>query len=142
MSSVLMDTNALIWFMNGDPLDAAALVAIVEAKNSHDIFVSPISAWEAALAVRKRRGQPDLGGLDAAQWFRAVLRVAGTKLAPPGNRIAIEAANVPSIYGHGDPGDCFIIATARVKKLPVVTRDRRMQRLAARRPDYLQTIGC
>lgn len=59
-----MDTNALVWFMDGDQLDAAALVAIVDAQNSHGIFVSPISAWEAALAVRKPRGQPDLGGLE------------------------------------------------------------------------------
>lgn len=137
-----MDTNALIWFLNGDQLDAGALVAIADAQNSHGIFVSPISAWEAALAVRKLRGQPDLGGRDAAQWFGAVLKVPGTKLVRPSSKIAIEAANVPSIYGHGDPGDCFIIATARVKRLPVVTRDRRMHRLAARRPDYLQTIYC
>ena len=137
-----MDTNALIWFLNGDQLAAAALVAIVEAQNSHGIFVSPISAWEAALAVRKLHGQPDLGGRDAAEWFRAVLKVPGTKLVRPSSKIAIEAAKVPSIYGHGDPGDCFIIATARVKKLPIVTRDRRMHRLAARRPDYLKTIRC
>jgi PIN domain nuclease of toxin-antitoxin system len=131
-----------MWFMNGDPLDAAALVAIVDAQNSDGIFVSPISAWEAALAVRKRRDRPDLGGRDAAQWFRAVLKVPGTKLVLPRSRIAIEASKVPSIYGHGDPGDCFVIATARVKKLPIVTRDQRMHRLAARQPDYLQTIHC
>jgi PIN domain nuclease of toxin-antitoxin system len=142
MSSVLLDTNALIWFLNGDQIDAAALVAIADAQSSHGIFVSPISAWEAALAVQKLHRQPDLGGRDAAEWFRAVLKVPGTKLVRPGSKIAIEAAKVPSICGHGDPGDCFIIATARVKKLPVVTRDGRMQRLAARRPDYLQTISC
>lgn len=137
-----MDTNALIWFLNGDQLDAAALVAIVEAQSSHGIFVSPISAWEAALAVRKPRGRPDLGGRDAAQWFQAALKVPGVKLVRPSSRIAIEAAKVPSIYGHGDPGDCFIIATARIKKLPVVTRDRRMHGLATRRPEYLRTIPC
>jgi PIN domain nuclease of toxin-antitoxin system len=142
MSSVLLDTNALIWFLNGDYLDPAALLAIAEAQTSHGIFLSPISAWEAALAVQKFRRQPDLGGRDASQWFRAALKVPGTRLVRSSSKIAIEAAKVPSIYGHGDPGDCFIIATARVKKLRLVTRDARMHRLAARLPEYLQTIRC
>lgn len=137
-----MDTNALIWFLNGDDLEAGALVAIVEAQNSHGIFVSPISAWEAALAFQKRQGRPNLGGRDAARWFREVLKIPGARLVPPSSRIAIEAAKVPSVYGSGDPGDCFIIATARVKKLPVVTRDRRMLSLADREPEYLRTIRC
>jgi PIN domain nuclease of toxin-antitoxin system len=142
MSAVLMDTNALIWFMNGDYLEAEALVAIAEAQNSRCIFVSPISAWEAALAFRKSRGQPNLRGYDAAQWFREVLKIPGARLVPPSSRIAIEAAKVPSVYGRGDPGDCFIIATARVKKLPIVTRDQRMLSLADREPEYLRTIRC
>ena len=137
-----MDTNALIWILNGDYLEPAALVAVAEAQNSKGILVSPISAWEAALAVRKFRRRPDLGGRDAAEWFRAVLKIPGVRLVRPSIRIAIEAAKVPSIYGHGDPGDCFLIATARVKKLPIVTRDRRMQQLSVRNPEYLQTVPC
>jgi PIN domain nuclease of toxin-antitoxin system len=142
MNAVLMDTNALVWLMNGDRLEPAAASAIAAAQTVEALLISPISAWETALALRKRQGRPDLGGRDAAQWFRAVLKLPGAKLAVPNQRVSIEAASVPAILGQGDPGDCFLIATARVKKAPIVTRDARMHSLAVERPDYLRTIAC
>lgn len=92
--------------------------------------------------MSKRRLQTNLGGRDPAQSFGAVLQLPGAKLVRTSQRIAIEAANVPELFGSGDPGDCFLIATAQVKKLPIVTRDRGMHRLAKARPDYLQTVRC
>lgn len=56
--------------------------------------------------------------------------------------VAFEAAEVPLIYGRKDPGDCFLIATARVRGLPIVTRDGAMHDLARERPDYLSVIAC
>ena len=144
MSGILLDTNALVWFLAGDAMVDDALVAIADAQRVGRLHVSPISAWEAAVALRKpdpgRR--PDLGGREAAAWFRQALRLTGARLASVGRRIALEAARVPEVYGRGDPGDCFLIATARVKKVPVVTRDEAMLRLAADRPDYLTAIRC
>jgi PIN domain nuclease of toxin-antitoxin system len=81
MSGLLLDTNAAIWFMARDEMEPAALGAIAEAQSAGLIFVSPISAWEAALALRKPHGKPNLGGRDTAQWFREVLRVPGLKIA-------------------------------------------------------------
>jgi len=104
--------------------------------------VSPISAWETGVALKKPRSPPDLQGQDVARWFRNALRIPGFKLAIPTQRVAIEAARVPGVFGRGDPGDCFLIATARVRKMPIVTRDSRMCDLANARPDYLQVIVC
>src|SRR5437660_12817488 len=123
MTALLLDTNTIIWFMARAPMESAALEAIAAAQDTGRVFVSPISAWEAAIALRKVHSRPDLGGRDAAQWFRAVLRVPGFKLANPTRRVALEAARVPAAFGRGDPGDCFLIATARMKKVPVVTRE-------------------
>jgi PIN domain nuclease of toxin-antitoxin system len=92
MSAVLLDTNAVIWFMARNRLEPAALEAIAAAQSAGNVFISPISIWEAALALRKRHDQPDLGGRDAAQWFRAVLKVPGFKLANLTRRVALEAA--------------------------------------------------
>jgi PIN domain nuclease of toxin-antitoxin system len=142
MSAVLLDTNALIWFMANGRMKPAALEAIAAAQTAGGVFISPISAWEAGLALMKRHGRPDLGGLDIALWFRNALKLPGARLVVPSQRIAIEAAKMPGVLGRGDPGDCFLIATARIKKVPIVTRDRHMQRLAARRPEYLDVIAC
>jgi PIN domain nuclease of toxin-antitoxin system len=144
MPGLLLDTNALIWFVAGEPMTDEALVAIAMAQDGGGLFVSPVSAWEAALAVRKSNAnkRPNLGGREAAPWFAYARRLTGAKLAPVTHRIALEAARVPAVYGRGDPGDCFIIATARVRRLRVVTRDGPMSELAANEPAYLSLVQC
>lgn len=42
--------------------------------------------------------------------------------------------------GHKDPGDCYLIATASVKKVPIITRDALIQSFAS--PNYLDVIVC
>ena len=144
MAQLLLDTNALIWFETGRAMREEALLAIVGAQTAGTLFVSPITAWEAALAVRKKdpAKRPDLGGVDAASWFREARKRARARLILIGSRIALEVARVPAVFGHADPGDCFIIATAHVAKLAVVTRDRAVEALAAAQPDYLDVVPC
>ena len=144
MAGLLLDTNALIWLLSGEPMAEAALFAIAEAQGEKQLFVSPISAWEAALAQQKPNPErrPNLNGADAAEWFRRGRRNIGARLATISQAIALEAARVPAIYGNGDPGDCFLIATARVRQLALVTRDRLIGELADREPGYLAVIRC
>jgi PIN domain nuclease of toxin-antitoxin system len=123
-------------------MSADALEAIAEAQLDSRLFLSPIMGWEAALALTKRDSRPDRGGRDGGTWFRAARRLPGTTLVPIGPAIALEAARVPAVYGRDDPGDCFIIATARMKRVPVVTRDRAMIDLAEREPAYLAIVVC
>jgi len=123
-------------------MSADALDAIARAQLDRKLFLSPITGWEAALALTKRGGRPDLGNRDGATWFRAPRRLPGARLVPIGPAIALEAARVPVRFGRGDPADCFIIATARIKRVPIVTRDRAMIDLAERDPDYLAVVVC
>ena len=132
----------MIWFLAGEPMEAAALYAIAEAQAANALYVSPITAWEAGLALGKPSRQPNLSGQDAATWFKSGRKGMGARLIAPGVAVGLEAARVPEIYGNGDPGDCFIIASARVGGHRIVTRDARMRALHRRRPDYLVTVGC
>jgi PIN domain nuclease of toxin-antitoxin system len=54
----------------------------------------------------------------------------------------LEAAEVVNVYARKDPGDCFLIATARIRRMPIITRDAAMIDLALTRPDYLAVIEC
>ena len=140
-AALLLDTHALYWLVRRDPMDAAALDAIAAAQELGTLYVSPITAWELGVAVRKRENRPDLGTNPKA-WFRQALRWTGAKLATITAAIAAEAAAVPAIYGRGDPGDCFLIATARVRKMPIATRDGAILRLAVTQSSYLTVIPC
>lgn len=144
MTGLLLDTNALLWLVETKPMRAIAMVAIADAQAAGTLYVSPVTAWEIALASRKKdpAKRPDLRGLDAATWFRQARRRADAKLVLIGLQIALEAARVPAVLGQGDPGDCFIVATARVKRLAVVTRDGTLQAVAAAQPDYLDILPC
>ncbi|KQT58194.1 hypothetical protein ASG52_22355 [Methylobacterium sp. Leaf456] len=142
MAGVLLDTHALYWLVGGaEPLTETALFAIGESQAVGQLYVSPITAWELSIAAQKppHRDPPHLDG-GVSDWFRAAVRATSARIVPIRQTIAIEAAQVPVATGHRDPGDCFLIATARVRKVPIVTRDAILCRLAAEK--YLEVIVC
>lgn len=141
----LLDTHALYWLVSEtEALSDAALVVIAEQQAARTLYVSPITAWELGVIALKPRQmeRPDLGDLTPRQWFREAVRLVGASLVPVRQTIALEAAEVVATTGHKDPGDCFLIATARVRKIPIITRDRVMLNLARDSPEYLTVIGC
>ena len=138
---MLLDTHALLWLVRGEFRTPAAIAAVRTAQEEGCLYVSAISAWELGVAELKRRDRPDLG-MPAAAWFRQAVAATGARLAAISISVAAEASTVPTVYGSGDPGDCFIIATARVRRMSVVTRDGRMLALAMTAPDYLEAVEC
>ncbi len=72
------------------------------------------------MAVNKKINRPDIGDLSVKDWFKAAVAGTSSKIVPIGPAIALEAANVVFTTGHKDPGDCYILATARCKKATVL----------------------
>lgn len=143
MPGILLDSHALYWLVTEpESLSEEALVAIGESQAAAALFVSPVTAWELTLAARKpaHRDPPRLGVGTPQQWFREAVRAVEAKIIPIHQAIALEAAGVVAATGHGDPGDCFLIATARVRKIPIVTRDGKMVEMAGQ--GYLHVIEC
>lgn len=135
----------LYWLVSGEEeLADEALVAIGENQEANTLFVSPVTAWELSIATRKNRvaGRPHLGDDPADRWFREAVRATGARTIPIGQRIACEAAKIVVDTGHKDPGDCFLMATARVRRIPIVTRDGLIGAIAVDNPAYLDVIGC
>ena len=142
MAGVLLDTHTLYWLVSGaKQLTDDALVAIGESQASGALFVSPITAWELSIATRKPSHNDSIQlNSTITKWFRAAVRETSAKIIPIQQKIAIEAAEVPVATGHKDPGDCFLIATSRVRKIPIVTRDKIVRRLAS--DGHLEVIVC
>lgn len=145
MPGLLLDTHALFWLVSGeDTLDNQALVEIGLAQAAGGLFVSPITAWELSVAAQKPRtaGRPNLGADPADRWFKEAVRATTAKVIPIHQRIALEAARVVMDTGHKDPGDCYLIGTARVRRIPIVTRDGTIRDIATDSPGYLAVIPC
>lgn len=125
--AVLLDTCAVIWLANGDPLPADVLARIVKAGLAGGVYVSTASAWEIGILSRPRPGRD--GGVrflpDPKTWFARFMAGPAIKEAAITRDIAIDASWLPGEL-HGDPGDRLVIATARHLGVPVVTRDRRI----------------
>ena len=138
---LLLDTHALLWLVRGEFRTQAAQDAVEATQDAGALYASAITAWELGVAELKRTSRPELGMAPGA-WFRQALLTTGARLATITPAIAAEAASVPATYGRGDPGDCFLIATARVRRLSLVTRDGPILQLAAARPSYVRVVEC
>jgi PIN domain nuclease of toxin-antitoxin system len=139
--AVLLDTCAVIWLANGDPLAEAAVAAILHAGATDGVFVSPISAWEVGLLSQPGRGRrASLRFLpDPKTWFLRVLAGPGIQRASLTPEIAVDASYLPGDL-HGDPGDRLIVTTARHLGVPIVTRDSRIVGYAAQ--GHVAVIPC
>lgn len=122
MSAVVLDTCAVLWLANGDPMDAGALAAIRAAQAVDDVLVSPITAWEIGTKVAKGKLELDT---EPEAWFERFMALPGTRLAALSPRMLIASTCLPG-QPPTDPADRIIIATARGLRVPVVTRDARI----------------
>lgn len=113
--NLLLDTHALLWWLDDSPaLSRAARAAIADGGNL--VFVSAASIWEIRI-------KEALGKLEIPSGFREVL------LAQPFLPLDITAehahavARLPNL--HRDPFDRMLLAQARVERLTLVSHDSR-----------------
>jgi PIN domain nuclease of toxin-antitoxin system len=141
VSRVLLDTCALIWLANREPMASSAIDAILSAGAGDGVCVSPISAWEIGLLSRPRADRPPLYRFlpDAKTWIARALDHPGVELAAMTAEIAFDSSHLPGDF-HPDPADRIIVATARHLGAPVVTRDRKILDYAAQ--GHVAVIAC
>ena len=124
---IVLDTHALIWWVNGDAqLSGPAKLSIEAAQQDGRVLVSAISFWEIAMLVE--RGRIALA-MDLDQWLLAVQGLGGVEVLPVTAQVAIQSANLPGEF-HKDPADRMIVALARGLNAPVITADQKIQRYA------------
>jgi PIN domain nuclease of toxin-antitoxin system len=137
----LLDTHSLYWAVSGEqPLSAEAKAFLGKSQTSSSVFISAVVAWELSLAARKRHNAPSFGNLSIDEWLQQARKQVFVRTIPITERIAIEAATVVTDTGHKDPGDGYIIATARVRNITIITRDAAILKIAA--SGYVKAIAC
>lgn len=115
---LLLDTHIWLWLLQS-PERLGPHTSKVLADTTHELWLSPVSTWEALNLHRK--GRVYLAD-DLAGWLPRAL--AGIqRQAPLTHEIVLAAEQLPL---HADPGDRFIAATALVQDLVLVTADQRL----------------
>jgi PIN domain nuclease of toxin-antitoxin system len=133
---ILLDTCALLWTVNGDPLSSEALKAIEKARKAGDLFLSPVSAWE--IGILAQRGKV-LFGVSAESYVSRAFTRPGVQVAALTPEIAVRASYLPGQF-HSDPADRLLISTAILMGLMLVTRDREILRYAGQ--GHLSALRC
>jgi PIN domain nuclease of toxin-antitoxin system len=115
--NLLLDTHIWIWSVL-DPKRLSARVARELTNPENQLWLSSISVWELLLLHRKRRVALDE---EIGPWVSKTLDTLQLIEAPLTIDVALElsAVNLP----HGDPADHFLVASAKVFGLTLVTAD-------------------
>jgi PIN domain nuclease of toxin-antitoxin system len=111
---LLLDTNALLWWLADAGLAVQAREAIADPANL--VAVSAVSAWE--ISIKKA-----LGKLAAPDDLEHQLQVGGFTPLPVTIAHGIAAGQLAR--HHDDPFDRMLIAQAIAEGLTMVTRDKR-----------------
>lgn len=113
---MLLDTCALLWLsQGGGRLSADTCQRINQAAV---VYISAISGFEIGI---KHQKQKLILPVHPNEWFKTIIEHHSLKLLPLDLDVCIRSTTLPAI--HHDPCDRFIIATAEIHKLPVVTQD-------------------
>jgi PIN domain nuclease of toxin-antitoxin system len=122
---IVLDTHALIWWVNGDAqLSPPARKAIEhELDSGGQVIISAISSWEIAMLVAKGRL---VLTMDVDDWLATVASIEGVAFAAVDSDVAVQSVRLPGEF-HPDPADRMIVALARHYAAPLVTADAKIR---------------
>lgn len=113
MSSYLLDTHILLWWLTAPSRLGATTAAILDDRRNA-LRVSAAVLWE--LAIKKAIGRIEMPG-DLLN----LLDDQDIRVLPIEAQHALAVADLPLL--HGDPFDRIQVAQARIERLVIITRD-------------------
>ncbi len=113
----LLDTHIWIWALQ-NPGKLSTQVKRQLAKDSNELYLSPVSIWEARLLEKGKRIR--IRG-EFFEWLEKALVSAPLREAPFNFAVASAAAGIE--LPQADPGDIFLAATALTMDLTLITSD-------------------
>jgi PIN domain nuclease of toxin-antitoxin system len=120
---LLLDTHIWLWSL-AEPHRLSRRVAKELDNRQNELWLSPISMWEAFLLVRKKRVQIST---DFTTWLATSLSTLPVIEAPVTFEVA-RALPTPKVP-HEDPADRFLAATAKAFDLTLITADHNLSKI-------------
>lgn len=122
---LLLDTHIWLW-IHGEPGKLTSEVNQSLADPENDLWLSPVSIWELVVLLEKKRVTLRE---DMNRWVEKSKRELSLREAPVSWAVAEELTF--TLLSHRDPADRFLVATARVYDLTLVTADEQLMRVPA-----------
>ena len=115
--NLLLDTHIWVW-NHLEPWKISSEVNQILAASENELWLSPVSVWELIVLVEKKRLELDR---DLHEWVEQSKRELMLREAPLSWEVADELRF--TILRQRDPADRFLVATAKVYDLTLVTAD-------------------
>jgi PIN domain nuclease of toxin-antitoxin system len=117
---LLLDTHIWVWaLLDPDRLSPTVRAALNSKEN--ELWLSPISVWEALLLAESGRIRVDT---TPTEWVERMVQALPRREAALTRDIAVASRQLK--LSHEDPADRFLAATAQVMGLTLVTADARL----------------
>lgn len=113
----LLDTHVWLWSLLESTRMRRETVDLLRSSQRHS-YLSPVSVWETLLLFERGRLEPIV---EFSQFLDEALDSSKLLEAPLTFEIARESRRLR--LEHQDPADRFIVATAKVKGLTLITAD-------------------
>lgn len=117
---LLLDTHIWIW-MALEPTRLSSRVRRALDNPENELWLSPIAVWELLMLTRKKRVELNE---DPVVWSQQTIEDLQLREAPLTFEVALETSTLE--LAHGDPSDRFMVASARVFDLTLVTADQKL----------------
>jgi PIN domain nuclease of toxin-antitoxin system len=117
---LLLDTHIWLWSRD-EPKKLTRRVANAVENSRNELWISPVSIWEI-LNLCGRRRMKLKGGPSA--WFSEAFAKVSYQEAPLTHEVAL--ATLAVALPHRDPIDIFLVASAKVYGLTLVTADAKL----------------
>jgi PIN domain nuclease of toxin-antitoxin system len=116
---IVLDTHALLWWaLDPEQLSERAAATLRQMEQAGG-YASSISIWELGVKVKRRKlALP----MTIEEFARRIERGAVVELLPVDTNIWLRSLSLD--WKHRDPADRIIVATALLKKVSVLTKDR------------------
>jgi PIN domain nuclease of toxin-antitoxin system len=114
---LLLDTHIWLWSLS-DPAKLGKRVRSALTGAGNELWLSPMSVWE--LLVLAERGRIKLDA-EPRQWVAEAIDRTPAEEAVLTFEVAVRSREIMST--HADPADRFLVATALVYDLTLVTAD-------------------
>jgi PIN domain nuclease of toxin-antitoxin system len=117
--NVLLDTHAIIWFIEGDSSPSKKAREII-VDRGNEVSVSMASFYEMAIKLKIKK----LELKDNLKPFLEKVKAENINILPLTENHLTAYDTVPLIKDHRDPFDRLIIATALAEKASIITIDK------------------
>jgi PIN domain nuclease of toxin-antitoxin system len=119
---IVLDTHAWWWTVSETGQLSRKARQLISKTPPEQRTVASISIWEFAMMVA--RGRINLT-VTPEEWLDHAINKTGLTVLDLNPEIALESCKLPGNF-HKDPADRIIVATARVSRSQLITKDQKI----------------